>query len=74
MGESGQGKTTILNILAGLYPLANGKLTINNKEMKDTRLDLFFVSQEVDLFDLSIRDNLCLGKDIPDEKIMQQTL
>ena len=52
MGESGQGKTTILNILAGLYPLANGKLTINNKEMKDTRLDLVFVSQEVDLFDL----------------------
>ena len=70
MGESGQGKTTILNILAGLYPLANGKLTINNKEMKDTRLDLVFVSQEVDLFDLSIRDNLCLGKDISDERIL----
>ena len=70
MGESGQGKTTILNILAGLYPLANGKLTINNKDMKDTRLDLVFVSQEVDLFDLSIRDNLCLGKDISDERIL----
>ena len=33
MGESGQGKTTIMNILAGLYPLENGNLSINNKEI-----------------------------------------
>lgn len=30
-----------------------------------------FVSQEVDLFDLSVRDNLCLGKEIPDKKIFE---
>ena len=71
MGESGQGKTTAMNILAGLYPLENGKLLINNKEVKDSRLDLVFVSQEVDLFDLSIRDNLCLGKEISDERILE---
>ena len=71
MGESGQGKTTAINILAGLYPLESGVLSINNKETKYCRLDLVFVSQEVDLFDLSIRDNLCLGKDISDEKILE---
>lgn len=71
MGESGQGKTTAMNILAGLYPLENGKLVINNKEVKDSRLDLVFVSQEVDLFDLSIRDNLCLGKEISDDRILE---
>ncbi len=71
MGESGQGKTTVMNILAGLYPLENGKLLVNNKDMKDTRLNLVFVSQEVDLFDLSIRDNLCLGKNISDERILK---
>lgn len=32
-------------------------------------MDLVFVSQEVDLFDLSVRDNLCLEKDIKEEKI-----
>ena len=37
--------------------------------MKNQKLDLVFVSQEVDLFDLSVRDNLCLGKDVPVEKI-----
>ncbi len=71
IGESGQGKTTVMNILAGLYPLKEGNLLINNKKQKDARLDLVFVSQEVDLFDLSIRDNLCLGKDISDEKIFE---
>ena len=71
VGESGQGKTTAMNILAGLYPLDNGKLLINDKSLEDVRLDLVFVSQEVDLFDLSIRDNLCLGKDISDEKILE---
>lgn len=71
MGESGQGKTTIMNILAGLYPLNKGRLLIDNKEIKDVRLDLVFVSQEVDLFDLSVRDNLCLGKEIPDKKIFE---
>ena len=71
MGESGQGKTTVMNILAGLYPLESGKLLIDNKEIKDSRLNLVFVSQEVDLFDLSIRDNLCLGKNISDDKILE---
>ncbi len=72
-GESGQGKTT-MNILSGLYPLENGELLVDNQLKNDCRMDLVFVSQEVELFDLSIRDNLCLEKDIPDEKIMQQTL
>ena len=71
MGESGQGKTTTMNILSGLYPLANGELLVDNKKLKDKRLDLVFVSQEVDLSDLSIRDNLCLGKNISDEKILE---
>ena len=73
-GESGQGKTTTMNIMSGLYPLENGELLVDNQLKNDCRMDLVFVSQEVELFDLSIRDNLCLEKDIPDEKIMQQTL
>ncbi len=71
MGQSGQGKTTVMNILAGLYPLEVGNLTINGKDKNDSGLDLVFVSQEVDLFDLSVRDNLCLGKDIKEEKIIE---
>ena len=71
MGESGQGKTTAMNILAGLYPLKQGELIIDNKKYVDKRLELVFVSQEAELFDLSIRDNLCLGQDISDKKICE---
>lgn len=71
MGESGQGKTTTMNILSGLYPLENGEMFVNNKKRKNSRLDLVFVSQEVDLFDMSIRENLCLDKKIPDEKLFE---
>lgn len=60
-----------MNILAGLYPLETGNMLIDNKEQKNCRLDLVFVSQEVELFDLSIRDNLCLGKNIPDKILFQ---
>ena len=71
VGESGQGKTTAMNILSGVYPLAKGKFFVDDKITKDGRLDLVYVSQEVELFDLSIRDNLCLGKEISDEKILE---
>lgn len=71
MGESGQGKTTMMNILAGIYPLQKGRLLIDGTEKTNTKLDLVFVSQEVEMFDLSIRDNLCLGKNIPNEKIIE---
>lgn len=48
-----------------------GNLIINGKYKNDTRLDLVFVSQEVDLFDLSVRDNLCLGKNISEKRIIE---
>ena len=70
MGESGQGKTTILNVLSGIYPLNSGNILIDNQEVKDRKLDVVYISQEVDLFDLSIRDNITLGKDISEEKIL----
>ena len=74
MGESGQGKTTVMNIISGIYPLTNGKLLIDGIEKMNTKLDLVYVSQEVEMFDLSIKDNLCLGKNIPEKKILKKKL
>ena len=70
MGESGQSKTTILNVLSEIYPLNSGSITINNKKIDNPKLDVVYISQDVDLFDLSIRDNLTLGKNISDKKIL----
>lgn len=71
MGPSGEGKTTILNILYGMYELKDGKMYIKEKEVKNKKLDVVYISQEVDLFDLTIRENLTLGENISDEKILE---
>lgn len=71
VGESGQGKTTILNVLSGIYQLNAGRILINGKLVEKPKLDVVYISQDVDLFDLSIRDNLTLGKNIPEKKIFQ---
>ena len=71
MGESGQGKTTILNILSGTYHLKSGNLIFDNKIVNNKKPDIVYISQDVELFDMSIRDNLTLGKNISDKKILE---
>lgn len=70
VGKSGQGKTTFLNILARYIEIPEEKYLIDGKTQKGS-LDLAYISQEIDLFDLTVRENLCLGKDISDEKLMK---
>ena len=70
IGESGQGKSTSLNIFAGFYKLKEGNVVVDNIEKHDIRLDVVFISQETEFFDTTIRNNLCLGKDISDERII----
>jgi len=71
MGESGQGKTTILNILSGTYNLKNGIMSFDNKKVQNTRPDVVYISQDVELFDMSIKDNLMLGKNISEKKLIE---
>lgn len=63
IGESGQGKTTFLNILSRFLKPENGSYTIDGKK-KEGKLDIAYVSQDVDLLNISIKDNICLGKKI----------
>lgn len=65
-GESGQGKTTVLNLVANLYEPLRGERTIGGKRYKTIDQSFFsenfvLVSQEVELFNLSLRENLALG-------------
>lgn len=71
MGESGQGKTTILNILAGTYQLNSGMFLFDGEELKNKRPDAVYISQDVELFDMSIKDNITLGKEVTKEQILQ---
>jgi ATP-binding cassette subfamily B protein/subfamily B ATP-binding cassette protein MsbA len=70
VGKSGQGKTTFLNILSRYFDIEKEKYVIDGIS-QDGNLDLAYISQEIDLFDLSVKDNLCLGKNIEESILMK---
>lgn len=70
IGKSGQGKTTFLNILARYIEISSENYKIDGL-LKEGNLDLAYISQETELFDLTIRENLCLGKEIKEEVLMR---
>lgn len=68
-GKSGQGKTSIINLILGNISTYKGQAKIDNRDLKDVRLDIGVVSQEIELFNMTIKDNLCLDKKVSDEEI-----
>ena len=70
-GQSGQGKTSIINLILGNIDSYKGQVSIDGKNLKDVKLDIGTVSQEIELFNMSIKDNLCLDKKISDEEIIK---
>ena len=66
-GESGSGKTTILNLLYRFYDPAQGRVLLDGLDlrdvtMRDLRQQLALVSQEVVLFDESVAENIAKGR------------
>ena len=76
LGRTGSGKTTIGRLIFRLYDVNTGSIEVNNKDLRDTRLEqlrhnVAIVTQDVQLFKASIRDNLTFfDRNIPDEKII----
>ncbi len=67
VGPSGAGKTTLVKLLVGLYPPAQGQVlynSINSSEIDllDLRQQLGFVTQDAQLFSGTIRENLLFVK------------
>lgn len=76
VGLSGSGKSTLINLLLGLYPIERGEILIDGKKIQDYTLhalrSLFgLVSQDIFLFNDSIKANLCLGKDFTESQIQE---
>ncbi len=70
-GQSGQGKTSIINLILGNISFYKGKFLIDGKKVDHSKLDIGIVSQEIELFNMSIKDNLCLDKNISDQELIQ---
>ncbi|MFZ9847563.1 MAG: ABC transporter ATP-binding protein [Flavobacteriales bacterium] len=75
VGPSGNGKTTLVKMLVGLYQPEEGDILYNDKNMKEIdltelRQQLGFVTQDAQLFSGTIKDNLLFVKpDASDEEI-----
>jgi ABC-type multidrug transport system fused ATPase/permease subunit len=74
LGKSGQGKSTFLNLLANELQPQEGHRLVDDIPY-DSLSPTFFsdnlavVSQDVELFNISVRENLVLGQVIDDDKI-----
>lgn len=77
LGHTGSGKTTLTKLLVRLYDPQQGSITLNGVDLRTMRLSelrqyVGVVTQEVQLFHASVRDNLTFFDDsIPDERILQ---
>lgn len=66
VGPSGCGKSTIIQLIERFYDPTSGTVSINNKDVKsitlaDLRANLGIVSQEPNLFDRTIGENIAYG-------------
>ena len=78
IGESGQGKTTLINLLIGLLNPNSGKIVFDGKNIKDHiknwRALIGFIPQDIYLLDDTIRKNIAFGiseKEINEKKIIE---
>jgi ATP-binding cassette, subfamily B, bacterial PglK len=71
VGESGAGKTTLIDIILGLYSPQKGEVLVDEIELKDQKptwqKSIGYIPQSIFLSDDSIRGNVAFG--IPKEKI-----
>ncbi len=66
VGSSGSGKTTLMNLLLRFYEVENGRITIDGQDIRSVTLSslrgaMAFVSQEVILFNDTVRANIAYG-------------
>ena len=71
IGATGSGKSTIVNLLMRFYDADSGRILINGRDVRSIEPDelhrMFGVAFQSDaVFSASARENITLGRDIPD--------
>ena len=81
VGSSGSGKSTLLNlILSGACGAEySGKISWDEEDLKDSSSDSLFdqvasIQQNVFVFNSSIKDNITMFRDFPEEKVKQAAM
>ena len=76
IGESGSGKSTIVDIIIGLYKPISGNINIDNSTLNDSnikkwRKKIGYIPQSVYLFDGTVGANIAFGNEYNEDKIIQ---
>ncbi len=79
IGTTGSGKSTIANLIARMYDVNEGKITIDGHNIRQLdistlRSNIGFVPQDVFLFSDSIRNNISFGHQGVDEDMIWQSV
>lgn len=76
VGETGSGKSTILNLISRFYDVNNGEIYIDDINIKDIKLStlrrsISMMMQENFIFGRSVYDNLVLDRKIAKEEVIK---
>ena len=79
VGNSGGGKTTLVNLLSRFYDVTSGSIQVDGKDIRNLELDslrdkISVVFQDNFLFDGTIRENILLGKEDATEQELQSAI
>jgi ATP-binding cassette subfamily B protein len=71
IGQTGIGKTTFINLLTGLIQPKQGKIIVDNFNLKKKNIlkwtsEITYVPQEIFLFDTTVAQNIAVGETIED--------
>lgn len=76
VGPSGAGKTTVANLIARFWDVSEGSITLGGVDYRDIPLNqlmenINYVTQDPFLFNMSIRENILVGKpDASEEEVI----
>jgi len=74
VGDSGGGKSSLVNLLLRFYDPFEGEIKFNNTNINDFTLEslrnnISIVTQRVYIFNDSIANNICFGTDIDEDRV-----
>ncbi len=78
VGKSGVGKTTLVNLLPRFYDVTQGLIRVDGADIRDVTLDslrrnIALVTQDVILFNDTIRSNIAYGVEPDEERLFEAT-
>jgi len=76
VGDSGGGKSSIVNLIVRFYDPVSGKITIDGKEIESFSLEslrnsISIVTQRVYIFNDTVAANVAYGKEIDEERVIE---